>query len=143
MVGCRGRLWQVRALLALLLSLPPVVSSLLLRRAYAIARSPTLQNQLGLLHTTGIAAAAAGVMMNRLHSPQRAIPMLAQALADLDAAPSLSGEENNRRIGVLYQLGGLCENLGREKDEERYLTRAVRLASVPRRHHETDIGSSG
>jgi hypothetical protein len=97
----------------------------LIRRAYADARTINFP-PLPLLHTTGLAAAAANnLIINRL-APQRALPILTTALSDLDSSIlPLSGPERQRRIGILNKLGEVCEKLGDDKGVEDYLGRAV------------------
>lgn len=98
----------------------------LCRRAYDLARAA--HPPLGLLHTTGIAAIATSNLLDHLHAPQRALPLLLSSLSDLDSKPtSLSDEEVHRRIVILSKLGEVYERLGddHQKEEETALTRAV------------------
>jgi hypothetical protein len=93
-------------------------------RAYADARA--IFPRLPLLHTTGLAAAAANNLIDHRLAPQRALPILTTALSDLDSSVlPLTGEERRRRIGILNKLGEVCEKLGDDQGVEDYLGRAV------------------
>jgi hypothetical protein len=96
-----------------------------IHRALNVARSRS--PSLPLLHTTGLASILAHVQADQQRAPQRAIPILLVALADIDAAgeSALTAGERLRRLGLLNKLAELAERTGDVTAEEKYAGRAV------------------